>query len=80
MTIEEIKEALGDDVFLIDGIAAILFDEIYPLDVLMDQAKKLIELFAPKLILGISDEISSIGDIERIRRVGELVDEFNAKV
>jgi len=32
----------------------------------------------PKLILGISDEMSSRGDIERIRLVGRVVDDYNA--
>ena len=31
-------------------------------------------------MLGISDEISSTGDIERIRLVGKIVDEYNAKL
>jgi hypothetical protein len=29
--------------------------------------------------LGISDEISSHGDLERIRLVGRIVDEYNAQ-
>jgi hypothetical protein len=35
------------------------------------------DLFAPKLILGISDEISSTGDVDRIKIVGAIVDKFN---
>jgi len=31
-------------------------------------------------VLGISDEISSTGDLERIRFVGEIVDRYNAGV
>ena len=46
----------------------------------LTQMHKLIDLFAPNLILGISDEISSTGDIERIRLVGKIVDEYNAKI
>ena len=64
--------------FLIDGIAAILFDPEYPLDELLQQASRVIELFAPRLILGISDEISATGEIDRLRAVGDLVDQFNA--
>ncbi|MCC7147245.1 MAG: hypothetical protein IT443_12435 [Phycisphaeraceae bacterium] len=79
VTLEEIKAGLGDDVFLIDGIPAVLFDETYPVSMLEDYTHKLIELFAPKLVLGISDEISSTGDIERIRTVGRIVDEYNAR-
>ena len=37
-------------------------------------------MFAPKLVLGISDEISSHGDLERIRLVGKIVDGYNAQL
>lgn len=57
---------------------AIYFDEIYPVEVLEECVHKILKLFAPNLILGISDEISSTGDIERIRLVGKIVDEYNA--
>lgn len=77
--LEQVKEALGD-MYLLDGIAAILFDPLYSLEELLAQAQKVIDLFAPRLILGISDEISSTGDICRIREVGKLVDEYNASV
>jgi hypothetical protein len=80
VTLEEIKYALGDDMFLLDGIPAILFDEIYDTRMLEEYANKIIELFAPKLVLGISDEISSTGDIERIRIVGNVVDKHNSFV
>ena len=55
----------------------VLFDVEYPLDQLIDQTNKIIDLFAPKLILGISDEISSTGDIERVKIVGNIVEEYN---
>ena len=79
VTIDEIKAALGDDMFLLDGIPAIYFDDLFPVEVLEDCARRIIELFAPKLVLGISDEISSTGDIERIRRISAIVDEYNAQ-
>lgn len=31
-------------------------------------------------MLGISDELSSTGDIERVRMVGEMVDEYNRNI
>jgi hypothetical protein len=80
VTLEEIKAALGDDLFLLDGIPAIYFDELFPLQVLEDCTRRIIELFAPKLVLGISDEISSHGNIERIRNVAAIVDEYNAQI
>lgn len=78
VTLQEVKEALGDDIWLMDGIAAILFDDRFPEEELRKQVRECIDLFAPKLILGISDEIASTGNIERIRLVGEMVDEYNA--
>ena len=60
VSVEAIKAGLGDEMFLMDGIPAIYFDETFSEQELIDCAHKLIELFAPKLILGISDEISVI--------------------
>ncbi len=79
VTLEEVKEALGDDIVLMDGIPAIYFDDTFSVDVLKACTQRLIELFAPKLVLGISDEISSTGDLERVRVVGEVVDAYNAQ-
>lgn len=80
VTLEQAKEALGDEMFLLDGIPALYFDETYSVETLVECTRKVIDLFAPKLVLGISDEISSTGDIERVRVVGEIVDEYNEKV
>jgi hypothetical protein len=80
VTLEEVKEALGEEVLLMDGIPAVYFDEIYRLETLVECAERIIELFAPRLILGISDEISSTGDIERVKVVRDIVDRYNAAV
>lgn len=80
VTIAQIKDALGDDLFLLDGIPAVFFDETFPVSTLEACARELIELFAPKLVLGISDEISSTGDIERIRVVNKIVDQYNSSI
>jgi len=40
----------------------------------MTRKERGIDLFAPKLILGVSDEISQVGQIEKIEAVGQLVD------
>ena len=80
VTLEEVKESLGDQLFLIDGIPAVYFDKTFPISVLEECTHKIIEMFAPKLVLGISDEISSTGDIERIRVVGKIVDDYNARI
>ena len=80
VTLEELKVALGDELFLLDGIPAIYFDDTYSVETLIECTEQLIELFAPKLVLGISDEISSTGDIERVRVVGKMVEEYNRRI
>jgi len=74
MTLEEIQEATGDMVVL-DLIPAIFFMPSYPLQDLLDFTRRVIDMFAPRLILGISDEISEVGEIERVEAITELVDE-----
>lgn len=80
VTLEEVKEALGDQVVLLDGIPAVYFDTTFSEDELAECAEKVIALFAPKLILGASDEVSSHGEIERVRLVGKIVDDYNAHI
>jgi len=72
ITIDEMKEALGD-VVLLDGIPMTCFLPHEPLDDLVAQTRKIIELFSPNLILGVSDEPSPVCDIERVRLVAEMV-------
>ena len=74
--LSEVKKYLGD-MFLLDGIPAVYFDKEFSEETLVDCVHQILDLFAPNLILGISDEISSTGDIERIRLVGKIVDEYN---
>lgn len=79
VTLEVVREALGDEMFLVDGIASILFAEPFTEEQLMEQTEQLIRLFGEKLILGISDEMSSFGDMERLKKVKRYVDRYNAE-
>lgn len=72
VTIEEIKQSLGDLV-LLDGIPAIYFLPSFPEEALVQCVEKLVRLFHPRLVLGISDEIPPDGDIGRVKLVGEMV-------
>jgi len=71
--IEETREAFGDDLILIDGIPAISFLPSTPVREFVETTRKVIETFAPRLVLGVSDELPPGGDIERVRLVSELV-------
>jgi hypothetical protein len=75
VTLEEVKEALGDMV-LLDGIPMTCFLPHEPIEELEATTRKVIEMFRPNLILGISDEPSPICDIERVRLVTEIVKEY----
>lgn len=77
--LKDVKKYLGD-MYLIDGIPAVYFDKEFSEETLVNCVYEILDLFAPNLILGISDEISSTGDIERIRLVQKIVDEYNAKL
>lgn len=79
ITLEEAKDGLGN-MFMVDGIPAVYFDDTFSEAVLEKTVHKIIDLFAPNLILGISDEISSTGDIERIKLVGKIVDAYNEQI
>lgn len=75
ITLEEIKEAVGDKMVCLDLLPAIHFLPEYSTREVVEFARKVIDMFAPRLILGVSDEISQVGQIEKIEAVTELVDE-----
>lgn len=75
VTIAEIKEAL-EDMVLLDGIPMTWFLPHENLHELERVTREVIETFAPNLILGISDELSPVCDIERVRRVAEIVRQY----
>jgi hypothetical protein len=79
VTLEEIKEGLGNKI-LLDGIPAIYFLPNQPVEELETCATKILEMFSPNLILGVSDEVPPPADIERVRIVTEIVERFEPKV
>ena len=77
ITIEELKSALGDDIVLLDGIPALLFLPSYSYEELEEFTLKILRMFYPRLILGISDELPPFGDIEKVRFVSKILENFN---
>jgi hypothetical protein len=75
VTLEEIEAAVGDRV-LLDGVPAVCFLPSYPYEELIECVERIVDLFYPHLVLGISDELPPDGDIERVRLVGKLVREI----
>lgn len=76
VTLKEIKQGLGDDMILIDGIPCTHFMPQHSYEEVAEFTKKIIDMFAPNLVLGISDEISQPGDIEKVRLVSEIVEGY----
>jgi hypothetical protein len=75
VTPEELREAVGDKIIL-DGLTCLHFLPEYSYQELEEFTLRLLDLFAPNVILGISDEISPPGDIEKIRLVTEIVERY----
>jgi len=81
ITLEDIKAAVGaptavgDRMVCLDLLPAIHFLPEYSVSEVVAFARRAIDMFAPRLILGVSDEISQVGQIEKIEAVSELVDE-----
>ncbi|MCD6546257.1 MAG: hypothetical protein J7K69_06360, partial [Thermotogae bacterium] len=76
VTIEEIKENLCDFV-LLDGIPAVYLLNHYSFDQLWNCTEKLVKLFHPRLILGISDEVPPDTEFERLKLLSEKIKELN---
>lgn len=78
VTLEEVRAVLPDGMLLLDGVPAILFDETFGVEEFLACVRKVVELFAPQPVLGISEEISSSGRIGRLLPIRDIVEEYNA--
>ena len=78
VTLEELRDALGDTI-LIDGIPAILFLPNQPQATLEAFAVKVLEMFSPNLILGVSDEVPPTADINRVKAVSRIVENLHPR-
>lgn len=68
VTLEQIAEHIGDKI-LLDGLPAVLFLRHHPREQLERCVERVIELFHPRLVLGISDELPQGGDDESFERL-----------
>ncbi len=75
VTLEEIKDAIGDKI-LVDGIAATLFMSQFSDEEFTRAVQRILELFSPNLILGVSDELPPNGEIRKAKLVSKIIDEF----
>jgi len=73
VTLEEIRDHIGDKV-LLDGIPAVFFLDHHPREELERCAESLVEMFHPRLVLGISDELPEGGGDESFERLKWVAD------
>jgi hypothetical protein len=73
VTLEEMAEHIGDKV-LLDGIPAVYFLPTFSEEMLMESVEKIVRLFYPRLVLGISDELPEGAGVEAIDRVSRVAD------
>ena len=75
ITIEELKKQIKD-MILIDGIPATHFLSFVKKEELEKFVYRLLNLFEPSIIAGISDMLPPDGDIEKVRMVGKIITEY----
>ncbi len=73
VTLEELGAHMNGKV-LLDGIPAVFFLPPFTLEDVQACVEKIIKLFGPRLVLGISDEIPMAADEEGIRRLKWVVE------
>jgi uroporphyrinogen-III decarboxylase len=78
VTIEEVKEAFKDELILVDGIPYWHFLPEVSIKEFEDIVRKVIETFNGRLILGISDEMPPRGEVEKLRKVPKIIQEFSS--
>lgn len=75
VTLEEMKAHMGDKV-LLDGIPGVLFLPTYSRDELMITVEKIVELFHPRLVLGVSDEVPQGAEPEEAAKRIQMVSDW----
>lgn len=68
VTLEEIKAHIGNKI-LLDGIPAVYFLDHHSREELQTCVEKVVELFHPRLVLGVSDELPEGGGDEAFERL-----------
>jgi hypothetical protein len=77
--LEEMAAVMKHDYVLIDGIPATHFLPPFTRQEVEEFAYRVLDMFAPSLILGISDELPPDGDIEAVRMVSQIVRDYVPK-
>ena len=75
VTLEELQESVGNKT-LLDVIPSIIFLPQYSMDYFKEYVQKVLEMFAPNIIVGVSDEVSPNGQMAKLEMMGKIISEF----
>jgi hypothetical protein len=73
VALEDLHQHIGDTI-LLDGIPAVLFLDHHPREELQACTERVVQLFHPRLVLGISDELPEAGGDESFQRLQWVAD------
>jgi uroporphyrinogen-III decarboxylase len=77
LTTAELRKAVGDRMTIWGGVASQLFESTYSDAQFDEYVRNLIKEMAPgyRFVMGMGENVSPLGKIERVRRVADLIDE-----
>lgn len=75
VTLEELRDSIGDKIYL-DGIPSVVFLPQYSFKYVKEYTQKVLEMFSPNLILGVSDELPPNADFRKVIMVANIVKNF----
>ena len=77
-TLKEAREKWGADMIIWGGIPSIILEDTFPEEDFESYMKELFEIIAPgdAFILGVADNVTKPANLDRIIRVGEMIEEY----
>jgi len=75
VTLKELQKSIGNKI-LLDGIPSILFLPQYSFKYVKDYTYKVLEMFSPNLILGVSDELPPNSDFRKLEMIASIVKKY----
>ncbi|MHA1997385.1 MAG: hypothetical protein ACTSU9_04645 [Promethearchaeota archaeon] len=78
VSLDELKDALGEGIIVLDGITSTLFTKYYSDNDFVKHVNAVLEAFYPNIVLGVSDEVPPNGLFNRMKMVEKIVEKFKA--
>jgi len=75
VTLEDLQNSIGNKI-LLDGIPSVLFLPQYSFKFVKEYTYKVLEMFSPNLILGVSDELPPNADFRKLLMIASIVKKY----